>query len=98
MDIHTFPRTAFRAAREAGSATSMHNHDEASDDPIADRLETAVSRLLDDNARLREQNQLLEEQVRQLKSERAAFKERNEQARHRVENMIARLRSMEHSE
>jgi cell division protein ZapB len=63
-----------------------------------ERLEAAITQLLEAHAALREENLLLREQVRQLKSERAAFKERNEQARHRVENMIARLRSMEHSE
>ncbi|WP_018138362.1 MULTISPECIES: cell division protein ZapB [unclassified Thioalkalivibrio] len=71
--------------------------EDSSHDPV-ERLETAITRLLDEHAALREENNLLHEQIRQLKSERAAFKERNEQARHRVETMIARLRSMEHSE
>ncbi|WP_018871274.1 MULTISPECIES: cell division protein ZapB [unclassified Thioalkalivibrio] len=63
-----------------------------------DRLEAAILRLLDDNAELREENRALHEQVRQLRTERATYRERNEQARHRVETMIARLRAMEQSE
>ncbi len=76
---------------------AMQPNDDSAIDPT-ERLEAAITRLLEEHAALREENHLLQEQVRQLKGERAAFKERNEQARHRVENMIARLRSMEHSE
>ena len=72
--------------------------EDSPNDPIADRLEAAITQLIEENTGLREENHLLQEQVRQLRSERADYKERNEQARHRVENMIARLRSMEHSE
>lgn len=67
-------------------------------DAAADRLEAAVTGLMERCASLHEENQLLHEQLRQLRADRAIAKERTEQARHRVESMIARLRTMEHHE
>lgn len=67
-------------------------------DAAADRLETVVVRLMERCAALHEENHLLHEQLRQLRAERATVKERTEQARHRVEGMISRLRTMEHPE
>lgn len=48
--------------------------------------------------RLAEENQGLRRQNQQLISERAALLEKNEQARNRIEAMIARLKSMEYSQ
>lgn len=48
--------------------------------------------------RLTEENQGLRRQNQQLIAERAALLEKNEQARNRIEAMIARLKSMEHSQ
>jgi len=67
-------------------------------DAAVDRLEGAVARLAERCGALYEENQLLHDQLRQLRAERAAAKDRNEQARHRVEGMISRLRTMEHPE
>ncbi len=67
-------------------------------DATVDRLETAIMRLVERYTTLQEENQLLHEQLRQMRADRAAMKERTEQARHRVEGMISRLRTMEHPE
>jgi cell division protein ZapB len=67
-------------------------------DASIERLETLVSRLMERCASLHEENRLFHDQLRQLRADRAAAKERTEQARHRVEGMIARLRTMEHPE
>ncbi len=67
-------------------------------DAAVDHVEGAVRRLLDRCAALQEENALLHEQLRQVRTERAAAKERTEQARQRVESMISRLRTMEHPE
>lgn len=47
--------------------------------------------------RLREENHSLREQQENLVSERAGLLQRNEEARTRVEAMISRLKSLEHS-
>lgn len=67
-------------------------------DVATDRLEEVVSRLLERYLALQEENRLLHEQLQQIRAETAATRERNEQARHHVEGMIARLRAMESTE
>ncbi len=76
----------------------METANPAEVDAAVDRLETAIVRLMERYATLQEENQLLHEQLRQMRADRAAMKERTEQARHRVEGMISRLRTMEHPE
>ena len=55
-----------------------------------DELSDALARLLDENRSLRVSQE-------QLIGERAALLSKNEQARSRVEAMIARLKSLEHN-
>ena len=59
------------------------------------RLETYAEELLRTCDRLREENRSLRAQHKALIAERSALIERNEQARTRVESMIAHLRAME---
>ena len=47
--------------------------------------------------RLREENRALRQRQDSLASERAALVQKNEQVRNRVEAMIGRLKTMEHS-
>jgi cell division protein ZapB len=59
------------------------------------RLEQLIRLLGERCTSLHEENQLLQEQLRQLRADRAVIKERSEQARHRVEGMVARLKTIE---
>jgi cell division protein ZapB len=63
--------------------------------PDLKALEDRVSVLLEQLFRLREENQALRSQQHHLVAERATLIEKTEQARSRVEAMIARLKSME---
>ena len=54
-----------------------------------------VDRLLELCARLAEENRSLRTSQEQLSAERSSLMARNEQARSRVEAMIARLRALE---
>lgn len=56
-----------------------------------------IDRLLDLCRRLAEENRSLRQSQDQLASERSNLLAKNEQARTRVEAMIARLRSLENS-
>lgn len=58
-------------------------------------LESRIDQLITRCSRLREENRALRQQQTNLITERAALIEKSEQARSRVESMIARLRSME---
>ncbi len=58
-------------------------------------LENRVDQLVDKCARLTEENQAMRHQQSNLMAERASLIEKSEQARSRVESMIARLKSME---
>ncbi len=58
-------------------------------------LEKRVDKLVGKCARLTEENQALRQQQTNLMTERASLIEKSEQARTRVESMIARLKSME---
>jgi cell division protein ZapB len=68
-----------------------------SDATIADLREISarIDRLVDLCQRLSEENRSLRQSQEQLASERAALLSKNEQARTRVEAMIARLKSLE---
>ncbi len=58
-------------------------------------LENRVALLIQHCRRLEEENQALHQQQNNLMAERASLIEKSEQARSRVEAMIARLKSME---
>ncbi|MCP4043822.1 MAG: TIGR02449 family protein [Gammaproteobacteria bacterium] len=58
-------------------------------------LAKRVDELIDKCARLSEENHALRHQQTNLMTERATLIEKSEQARSRVESMIARLKSME---
>lgn len=76
----------------------METANPAEVDAAVDHLETAIARMMERCAALQEENRLLHEQINQMQTDRANMKERTEQARHRVEGMISRLRTMEHPE
>jgi cell division protein ZapB len=59
------------------------------------KLETRVNELIRTCERLKEENRLLRDQQTSLATERSHLVEGQEQARIKVEAMIARLRSME---
>ena len=58
-------------------------------------LETRVDELIRTVDALKNENTALRDQQKNLISERAALIEKTEQARYRIESMIARLRAME---
>lgn len=58
-------------------------------------ISTRIDRLVDLCQRLSEENRSLRQSQEQLANERAALLAKNEQARTRVEAMIARLKSLE---
>ena len=60
-------------------------------------VQARLERLLDLCAKLMEENRSLRMSQEQLAAERANLLAKNEQARTRVEAMITRLRSLEHS-
>lgn len=61
---------------------------------VVARLEAAVQRCAEHHRHIEREAAGLRDQVKQLKAERAQLREKNDEARHRVESMIARLRSM----
>ncbi|MFN4263763.1 MAG: DUF904 domain-containing protein [Thioalkalivibrionaceae bacterium] len=61
---------------------------------VAERLETAIARCTERNQRLQTESLALDEQMHHLRVERAQLREKTDEARHRVESMIARLRNM----
>ena len=63
-------------------------------DPLQ-TLAARVDQLIQKCVRLEEENHALRHQQSNLITERAALIEKSEQARSRVESMIARLKSME---
>jgi cell division protein ZapB len=58
-------------------------------------VSTRIDRLVELCQRLSEENRSLRQSQEQLANERAALMAKNEQARTRVEAMIARLKSLE---
>ena len=61
------------------------------------RLEKRVDELLAGMEQLKEENRALHQRHESLASERATLVNRNEQVRTRVEAMIGRLKTLEHS-
>ena len=62
-----------------------------------DALRGKLEKLAEVTRRLGDENRSLRVSQEQLMTERAALLSKNEQARSRVEAMIARLKSLEHS-
>lgn len=61
------------------------------------RLEKRIEELLAAMDQLKEENRALHQRHESLANERAGLVSRNEQVRTRVEAMIGRLRTLEHS-
>jgi cell division protein ZapB len=61
------------------------------------RLEKRIEELLAGMEQLKEENRALRTRHESLANERAVLMNRNEQVRTRVEAMIGRLRTLEHS-
>ena len=61
------------------------------------RLERRVEELLITVDALKEENRALRQRQESLAAERSAFAQRNDQVRARVEAMIGRLKTMEHT-
>jgi cell division protein ZapB len=61
------------------------------------RLESRLQELLITVEALKEENRALRQRQESLAAERSAFAQRNDQVRARVEAMIGRLKTMEHT-
>jgi cell division protein ZapB len=61
------------------------------------RLERRIEELLVAVDTLKEENRALRQRQESLAAERSAFAQRNDQVRARVEAMIGRLKTMEHT-
>jgi len=61
------------------------------------RLETRLEELLITVEALKEENRALRQRQESLAAERSVFAQRNDQVRARVEAMIGRLKTMEHT-
>jgi cell division protein ZapB len=61
------------------------------------QLERRIEELLVTVEALREENRALRQRQETLAAERSAFAQRNDQVRARVEAMIGRLKTMEHT-
>jgi cell division protein ZapB len=61
------------------------------------RLESRLQELLVTVEALREENRALRQRQESLAAERSVFAQRNDQVRARVEAMIGRLKTMEHT-
>ena len=60
-------------------------------------LERRIEELLQSVDSLKEENHALRQRQESLAAERSAFAQRNDQVRARVEAMIGRLKTMEHT-
>jgi cell division protein ZapB len=60
-------------------------------------LERRIEELLVANEALKEENRALRQRQESLAAERSAFAQRNDQVRARVEAMIGRLKTLEHT-
>ena len=59
------------------------------------RLEIRIDELIQTCEQLKEENRLLKAQQQSYSNERAKLLDKQEEARHRVESMISRLKSLE---
>jgi cell division protein ZapB len=74
-----------------------NKNSKASFDAELARLERRVEELLVTVEALKEENRALRQRQESLAAERSAFAQRNDQVRARVEAMIGRLKTMEHT-
>ncbi len=61
-------------------------------------LEQRISGLLEDNSRLAKENKALQQQQKKLSLEKAGLHEKHRQVHTKIESMLARLKTLEHSE
>ncbi len=79
------------------NSTNDNNKSKPGFDAEFARLETRVEELLITLEALREENRALRQRQESLAAERSSFAQRNDQVRARVEAMIGRLKTMEHT-
>ena len=75
----------------------MNDNNKAGFDGELVRLERRIEELLLTVDTLKEENRALRQRQESLTAERSAFAQRNDQVRARVEAMIGRLKTMEHT-
>ena len=75
----------------------MNDNNKAGFDGELARLERRIEELLLTVDTLKEENRALRQRQESLAAERSAFAQRNDQVRARVEAMIGRLKTMEHT-
>ena len=73
------------------------NNNKTGFDAEITRLESRLQELLVTVESLREENRALRQRQESLAAERSVFAQRNDQVRARVEAMIGRLKTMEHT-
>ena len=73
------------------------NNNKTGFDAEISRLESRLQELLVTVEALREENRALRQRQESLAAERSVFAQRNDQVRARVEAMIGRLKTMEHT-
>ena len=75
----------------------MNDNNKTGFDAEIARLESRLQELLITVDALREENKALRQRQESLAAERSVFAQRNDQVRARVEAMIGRLKTMEHT-
>jgi cell division protein ZapB len=75
----------------------MNDNNKQGFDAEFSRLESRLQELLVTVEALKEENRALRQRQESLAAERSAFAQRNDQVRARVEAMIGRLKTMEHT-
>jgi cell division protein ZapB len=75
----------------------MNDNNKTGFDTELVRLERRIEELLITVDTLKEENRALRQRQESLTAERSAFAQRNDQVRARVEAMIGRLKTMEHT-
>ena len=75
----------------------MNENNKTGFDAELARLERRIEELLINVDALKEENRALRQRQESLTAERSAFAQRNDQVRARVEAMIGRLKTMEHT-
>jgi cell division protein ZapB len=75
----------------------MNDNNKTGFDAELARLEKRIEELLITVETLKDENRALRQRQESLTAERSAFAQRNDQVRARVEAMIGRLKTMEHT-
>ncbi len=97
MGTHFFRFTLTCLSRRNYSFTMTEATSSSAVDLELKRLEKRIDELLATMHQLKEENRALRARQETLASEKTSLLHRNEQVRTRVEAMIGRLKSMEHS-